>query len=344
MYNTHMIRLTLIALCAIALAAQVQPPPIPPSFVIDAGTASDKCMGGLTYTVAGLPPGVDTTLRFSAVVNGAFAPFTCVQGAIDPTIPYVVELTFVEPNVTGPGQRMFNVDMNGRRILDKLDIFKYAGALRPLTRYVIDFPLDGLFMFTFSAGGTSKGPVVTTIKMTPLSAMPPNITYIKSQDPKTYWATDYVAWVCPGCSAWMVPRPTIEPDATVNLLYTSVQVWRNGLKMRPGTDFTLAVGSQIAITPTGQWDQTNDSVLVNYMATWPLAADAMIPIVMDHSTCEGFGPHYDCRGLELIQLKAADGRQFGPFIGLRATDEEVNNPNWVRQIGYGPWILKGVQQ
>ncbi len=340
-----MTRLILIALCTIGLAAaQVQPAPIQPSIVIDAGTAGDKCMGGLTYTVAGLPVGIDTTLRFSAVVNGAFAPFSCVQGAIDPSIPYAIELVFVEPNVTGPGQRLFNVDMNGKRILDKLDIFKYAGALRQLSRYVIDFPLDGLFYFTFSPAGTAKGPVVTTIKITPLAAFPPNVTYIKSQDPKQYLASDYVAFKCPGCQYWMVPRPTIEPDATVQLLYTAQKVWRNGIRQTPGRDYQWQMlSNQLAVQPLTQWDEANDSVLVDYQATWPLAADALIPIVMDRKSCEGFGPNWDCRGIELLQFHTPSGVDFGPFIALRATAEEAADPNFKRQIGYGPWILQGVK-
>lgn len=169
MYNTHMKLLTLLSLLAVSLLAQ---DPVLgtalPATLIDAGTVGDGCTGGLSFLVVGVDNLQDTTLRFTDTVNGVSAPFSCVVTTLDQTIPYVVILRFLEPSQTGNGLRVFSVDMNGKRILDHLDIFKTVGAKNViLERYLIVFPDEGKLLFTFTTHVRSA--LVSSIIITPLA-------------------------------------------------------------------------------------------------------------------------------------------------------------------------------
>lgn len=54
-----------------------------------------------------------------------------------PAGQYSVTLKFIEPNKTGPGQRLFGVSINGGQVTSGLDLFAAAGALKP---YDLSFP------------------------------------------------------------------------------------------------------------------------------------------------------------------------------------------------------------
>jgi hypothetical protein len=49
-------------------------------------------------------------------------------GADDPERTYTVRLHFAEPDGLGEGRRLFHVDLQGKRVLENLDVSKEAGG------------------------------------------------------------------------------------------------------------------------------------------------------------------------------------------------------------------------
>lgn len=240
--------------------------------LVDVGTATDGCVGGLTFLSPNAPEGADDTLRFNQTVNGQILPFSCKIAAESGT-PYAVDLTFLEPTVVTTGQRIFSVQLNGLPMVTNLDLVKAVGPLVPVHRYAIGFPVDGFFTLIFSA--TVRSAVVTTITLTPLAAFPPNFTYTIQQQPVSRQQTSYVAARCGGCQGWLVMRPIIETDSTVQLVYSNVAVYRNGIRQVSGVDMIYDIqAGQIRVQPLTAWAAT-DLVLVDYVATWPLPASPL---------------------------------------------------------------------
>src|SRR5262249_47422741 len=68
------------------------------------------------------PQAVYQTYRFGA---GGTA-FTYTVGGLTPGAAYAVRLHFAEPDATGPGQRLFNVALNGQQVLTDFDVFQAA--------------------------------------------------------------------------------------------------------------------------------------------------------------------------------------------------------------------------
>ncbi len=54
--------------------------------------------------------------------------FSYVLANLKPSFPYNVELSFVEPDFSASRMRVFNVYLQGSRVLEKLDIFKESGG------------------------------------------------------------------------------------------------------------------------------------------------------------------------------------------------------------------------
>jgi trimeric autotransporter adhesin len=57
-----------------------------------------------------------------------YVPFTYVLTDLIADAPYTVNLHFAETYWTGPGDRIFNVVINGKQVLANLDVFKTAGG------------------------------------------------------------------------------------------------------------------------------------------------------------------------------------------------------------------------
>jgi trimeric autotransporter adhesin len=57
-----------------------------------------------------------------------YVPFTYVLTGLVADAPYTVNLHFAETYWTGPGDRIFNVVINGKQVLTNLDVFKTAGG------------------------------------------------------------------------------------------------------------------------------------------------------------------------------------------------------------------------
>lgn len=95
------------------------------SLTLDAGAPGDQyySAGSVAYTIpAGAPPGL-ATLRYGPSFTYAIP---LANGS------YTVALTFVEPNKTAAGQRVFTVTENGQTS-PPLDVFMMAGLLKPFT-------------------------------------------------------------------------------------------------------------------------------------------------------------------------------------------------------------------
>ena len=55
-------------------------------------------------------------------------PFTYVLTGLIADAPYTVKMHFAETYWTGPGDRIFSVEMNGKYVINDLDVFKTAGG------------------------------------------------------------------------------------------------------------------------------------------------------------------------------------------------------------------------
>jgi chitinase len=77
---------------------------------------------------------------------------------------YNVTLKFAEPSFTLPGQRVFNVALNGTAVLTNFDIVAQAGFLRAIDK---TFPVsvsNGAIAIQFSQG-SANAPLVSAIEI-----------------------------------------------------------------------------------------------------------------------------------------------------------------------------------
>ena len=84
--------------------------------------------------------GGDTATSTAAVTTSAnsapedvylserYVPFTYILTGLIADAPYTVKMHFAETYWTGPGERIFSVGMNGKYVLNDLDVFKTAGG------------------------------------------------------------------------------------------------------------------------------------------------------------------------------------------------------------------------
>jgi hypothetical protein len=84
--------------------------------------------------------GGDTATSTAAVATNAnsapeavyqserYVPFTYVLTGLIADAPYTVKLHFAETYWTGPGERIFSVSLNGKYVINDLDVFKTAGG------------------------------------------------------------------------------------------------------------------------------------------------------------------------------------------------------------------------
>jgi hypothetical protein len=237
--------------------------------------------GGYAYTVQ---PAADTTLRYGWAPAGQPVPpfsYTIPTGAPG---AYQVDLNFLEPSPSPPA-RAFSVTINDQLVYPRLTL-QY---LVPLTRSAIIATPDGVINLRFDT--LTRGAVVSSIRVTPFAVT----QYIQPSDPKTARVTGAVpVWMQ---DAYYVPRPAIETDPTVLLLYQNVEVFRNGVRQlesnqsAAGADFTvLAAIGQLKVAPvTGQPWPSTDAVVVNYTAVWPPALEplALRIIRQDCARCHG---------------------------------------------------------
>jgi beta-galactosidase len=118
--------------------------------------------GSDMYFVGGEGKGIDppdASVGKRSVVSGAVDPRLCDsyrEGEFAYHIPvpdgrrYRITARFVEPTETTTGERVFDVDVNGKRVLNKFDVFATAGGkLKSVERTFDGTAKDGYLIITF---------------------------------------------------------------------------------------------------------------------------------------------------------------------------------------------------
>jgi Malectin domain len=125
--------------------------------------------GGASWVNCGIPP--------TSCPPGLTPPFFNLRYGTSfsysiPVAPglYTVTLGFIEPNKTGPGQRLFSVSTNGFSALSRLDVFQEAGgALKPITKTFPVIAVGGLISLQFT--GNVGNAVISGIQVSDLAVV-----------------------------------------------------------------------------------------------------------------------------------------------------------------------------
>jgi hypothetical protein len=116
--------------------------------------------GGSTWSTTANVSGTNTPALYQSHRYGVFN----YQFSV-PSGNYTVKLKFAEPVMSGSGQRVFNVAINGSQVLSNFDIFAQAGG----TMIALDksFPVsaaNGQINISFTAG-SANWPMVNAIEI-----------------------------------------------------------------------------------------------------------------------------------------------------------------------------------
>ena len=112
-------------------------PAVAPGISIDAGGTGAGSFVADTDFVGGFTASFASPIDTSGVTNPApqsvyqherFGAFTYKVGGLTPGAAYVLRLDFCENAKTAVGQRIFDVDVNGDRLLENFDVFAAAGG------------------------------------------------------------------------------------------------------------------------------------------------------------------------------------------------------------------------
>jgi hypothetical protein len=123
---------------------------------------------------------IDTYCRHSLFVSGDAIPWVAASGirnarrltmrlrstAEDPPVRYSVRLCFSEPGEAGEGQRLFDVSLQGKKAVEKLDVRRRTGGpLRGMTLRFDDVLVkDVLTVELAPVDGSRHGPVLAGIE------------------------------------------------------------------------------------------------------------------------------------------------------------------------------------
>ena len=64
----------------------------------------------------------------SVYLSERYVPFTYILTGLVADAPYIIKMHFAETYWTGPGERIFSVNLNGKYVINDLDVFKIAGG------------------------------------------------------------------------------------------------------------------------------------------------------------------------------------------------------------------------
>jgi len=120
----------------------------------------------ITVSDAGQQPGDGLHGGDAAILYDSFREGSFSYRIPGPDGRYRVTLRFIEPNANAIGERVFDVDVNGKAVLRSLDVFKAAGGkLKGITRSVEGAAKDGYIDIEFKP---SRGQaLVSALAITP---------------------------------------------------------------------------------------------------------------------------------------------------------------------------------
>ena len=128
-------------------------------------------IGGTAYSTGAAVLGTPTPALYQSSRYGNFSYQIPVANG-----SYTVVLKFADPYFTEPGSRVFNVSINGARVLTNFDIVANAGGgLRALdTSFPVNV-MNGQISIQFTAGPADY-PTVSAIAILPSgTSLPPSI-------------------------------------------------------------------------------------------------------------------------------------------------------------------------
>jgi len=174
------------------LSAEVSTRTLSPFIQIDAGggavTPFAADAGFTASNVFSSPASIDTSGAISPAPQAVYqsvrwAPaFTYTMGGLTPGSSYLVRLHFAELSFNAPGQRVFNVALNGTHVLSSFDPFAVAGGQNKavIEEFTTTANGAGQIAIAFSKGaadnpeiagiqvfGTAGGPVTAPVPGTP---------------------------------------------------------------------------------------------------------------------------------------------------------------------------------
>jgi hypothetical protein len=143
-----------------------------------AWSADANYSGGNTWSTSANATGTTDPALYQTQRWGAFT----YQFAV-PSGTYTVNLKFAEEYMTGAGQRVFNVAINGSQVLSNFDVVAQAGgAMKALDK---SFPVNvtsGQVSIAFTAG-SANWPMVNAIEIVPGVVTPPTTPPSSSFNP-----------------------------------------------------------------------------------------------------------------------------------------------------------------
>jgi len=141
------------------------------------------------------------------------ATFSYVVPRLRPGAPYTVRLHFAEIYWTAAGKRVFNVAINGRRVLTRFDIYAAArGAYRAIVK---PFAATATAGGTITIGYTRVVDDAASSGIDILSAAPaPPPTATRTAIPAATATRTRIPATAPAMTATITPRPTATPTAT----------------------------------------------------------------------------------------------------------------------------------
>jgi hypothetical protein len=124
----------------------------------------DVNAGGLPWTIVPADPanptaiGLYSTLRFGSVL--------AYSASVNQGTAYLVRIHLCEPNVQIARGRLFDVVIDGVRVMANIDPFAEAGLQRPYARTVVVEAVEPLMTITLSASVRSA--VISGLEIVPL--------------------------------------------------------------------------------------------------------------------------------------------------------------------------------
>lgn len=145
-----------------------------PSMFVNAGGASYTDEGGTRWAADADFAGGATWSTGSNIFNTPTPALyqTCRYGAFSynfgvPNGNYNVTLKFAEISVSGPGQRLFNVSINGAQVLSNFDIFASAGGANMATDRTFGVTVTGGQISIQFTNGAVNMPMLSAIAIMP---------------------------------------------------------------------------------------------------------------------------------------------------------------------------------